>query len=182
MEQWILVKGSGSEGMLYLAEARPEWRILYSCPAVLGLGGMGKSREGDDRTPVGVFRVKEAYGILPDPGCRIPYTRVTPDMYWCGDSRSPDYNRLTRASGTQPPGYGEHLADYVPEYHYLVDIGYNEEREPGRGSGIFLHCRGKKDYTHGCVAVEETDMARILRWLRPGAFIWIEEEKQCMIN
>lgn len=177
--QLIIVRGHGREGMLYLGEAEAsdlrKCRIIHSCPAVLGYGGMGKTREGDGRTPIGIFRVKEAYGILRDPGCHISYTRITPDLYWCGDAASQDYNRPVHCCQPQPAYYGEHLAEYIPEYHYLVDIGYNEDCQPGRGSGIFLHCRGEKDYTHGCIAVEEEDMVRILRWLCPGALIWIGE-------
>lgn len=173
----MLVIGHGREGMLYLGEtALPEGqRIIHSCPAVLGWGGMGKTREGDGRTPTGIFRVRDAYGICKNPGCHIPYTHITPDIYWCGESGSPDYNRPVRHSRMQPDSYGERLVEYVPEYHYLLDIGYNETCRPGRGSGIFLHCRGEKDYTRGCIAVEEAEMVCILRWLRPGALMWIQK-------
>lgn len=191
--QVIFVTGHGREGTMYWGEAFDKACAKYtngeavtaapggilwkkapcSCPAVLGRGGMGKTKEGDDKTPLGSYAVRDAYGILSDPGCHITYTRVTPELYWCGDSSSMYYNRPVYCSDTMPSAFGEHMMDYVPEYHYLLDIGYNEACEAGKGSGIFLHCRGKKDYTHGCIAVEEQYMISILRWLRPGAYIVI---------
>lgn len=201
--QLIYVTGYDRKGMLYWGEiSEAEWTEYagaraeavprdrapswngepYVCPAVLGQGGMGKTKEGDNKTPLGCFAVKAAYGILPDPGCHITYTRITPELYWCGDSGSMYYNRPVYCPCAMPSSYGERLADYVPEYHYLVDIGYNEACEAGRGSGIFLHCCGEKDYTHGCIAVEEQYMVSILCWLRPGAYMVIRRNHKCTIN
>jgi L,D-peptidoglycan transpeptidase YkuD (ErfK/YbiS/YcfS/YnhG family) len=38
---------------------------------------------------------------------------------------------------------------------------------PGRGSAIFLHVA--VGATAGCVSLPETELVRLLRWLRPSA-------------
>ncbi len=178
----------GSLGTLAFYEReRGVWTLRLETPAHLGKNGVGKTREGDMKTPVGLFSLTTPFGILPDPGkddgAGRPvqlgsYLRLTPDDYWCGQD-GPLYNRLVSASGT--PGYtpddrDEHLICYAPAYHYACFIAYNEEGLPGRGSAIFLHCMGLGACTAGCVAIAEQPMRELLLTLAPGAKIAILDE------
>lgn len=61
------------------------------------------------------------------------------------------------------PSNSEHLLYIDPEYNYALNINYNRKHIYKKGSGIFLHCMGAKKYTHGCVAVSERNMIRIMQ-------------------
>ena len=83
------------------------------------------------------------------------------------DPSSPQYNRWVEAPVSAGWTSAEHLIDYPLEYACAVVIEYNtQELVPGRGSAIFLHCGSRP--TSGCVAVQEADLLRILRWLDPA--------------
>ena len=51
-------------------------------------------------------------------------------------------------------------------YQHAVIINFNSEREPGKGSAIFLHVwKDENSSTQGCTAVSAENMIRILKWL-----------------
>lgn len=149
------------------------WYALGSDTAVVGKNGMGKTREGDGKTPLGVYNLTTPFGILDDPGAQQDYIKVTEDHYWCASSGSEYYNRLVSASqtGRRPTYPDEELIRYKGYYNYCMFIDYNKEGEAKKGSCIFLHCTGAKSTTGGCVAAPEAFMVKIIRWAREGAVI-----------
>ena len=69
----------------------------------------------------------------------------------------------------------EHIVDYEYPYQYCLNISFNEEGTPGRGSAIFLHCFGlNKPYTGGCVAVPEYIMQMVLKRVRADCVVVID--------
>lgn len=184
--QYICVEGKDGIGTVSIGEMYKGFLCVeHIFPARLGKSGMGKVREGDNKTPFGIYAIGDAYGIKENPGCVLPFHRIEEDMYWCEEAGM-FYNRLVRRKQASQlwtstgrvdseGRIGEHLIDYVPEYNYFLDIGYNREQKPGAGSAIFLHCFGKNDATKGCIAVAEEDMITLLRWVQPGTKIWIRE-------
>lgn len=169
---------SGSKAALSIHEKQNgSWRQIYSCTAYLGKNGVGKTREGDQKTPIGTYNLTQPFGIKADPGANMPYTQVTKYHYWCGTSGSQYYNQLVdaRETGRACASSDEHLIDYKGVYNYCMFIDYNRSGEDGKGSCIFLHCTGSKKYTGGCIAVPEKAMKRILQWAKPGAKIVIQE-------
>ena len=132
------------------------WKQILSTPGYVGKNGLCADEahaEGCGQTPMGVYRFNKAFGIAKDPGCRIPYTQVTDDTYWSGDDRE-----------------GMHY-----KYQYCLNISFNEEGTPGRGSAIFLHCLGPvKPYTGGCVAVPENIMKLIMQHVDPDCVVVID--------
>ena len=112
---------------------------------------------GDLHSPVGVFTLSDAGGLLPDPGTKLPY----------------DQSGSFTIGGT---GFeGEPLAG---SFDYVVAIDYN--RRPGtspldwtrplgadRGGGIWLHV-DHGGPTHGCVSLTEQHMKELLRTLDPA--------------
>ena len=177
-DQIVLVEyQSGSRAVLSIHEKQNgAWKELYSCTAYVGKNGIGKTREGDKRTPTGTFNLTTPFGIKADPGANMPYTQVTKYHYWCGTSGSEYYNRLidTRAINRKRTSSDEYLINYVPQYNYCMFIDYNASGEAGKGSCIFLHCTGSSSSTGGCVAVPESVMKKIVQWARPGAKIVIQ--------
>lgn len=145
------------------------WLMAHQMLANVGLKGMGKTGEGDHKSPVGIFPMASAFGIAPPPlGIKYPYRMITDEDYWVDDSLSQLYNKWVRFKD----GYwkdwnsAESLGRETIAYKYAVIINYNFARQPGKGSAIFLHVRtGENNPTRGCTAVSEGDMVHILQWL-----------------
>ena len=181
-EQLVIVSGTkGSNADFYFYEKNPdgEWEEIISCPAYIGKKGWGKTREGDLKTPRGVFHFTMAFGINDDPGCEIDYTKVDETHYWVGDSDSEKYNQFvsTRDYKNFNKKDSEHIIDYKLAYKYCLNISYNEDGTPGKGSAIFLHCYTKNKFTGGCVAIPEGKMIEVLRHVKDGCVIVMDESR-----
>ncbi|HEY3833236.1 MAG TPA: L,D-transpeptidase family protein [Acidimicrobiia bacterium] len=132
-----------------------------------GVAPVGAKREGDGRTPSGVFGFDFMFGVDANPGVRYEYRHTTGSNFvWDDDSSSPNYNEwvddTTTSAGTDPEPM-----DATPSYLYGAVIGYNDARTPGLGSGIFLHVTHGSP-TSGCVSLPEGDLLDVLRWLDPS--------------
>lgn len=138
------------------------WHMVMTTPAFIGKNGLGKTKEGDAKTPTGVFHFNRAFGIADDPGSKIPYVKADDNTYWSGDPREGfRYNELVNTNELPDLDTNEceHIKDYVYHYQYCLNISYNEEGTPGLGSAIFLHCFGPaKPFSGGCVAIPEDQM------------------------
>ena len=159
---WISMHEKNSSG---------EWEQIMSTPGFIGKNGLGKVKEGDHKTPVGTFRFDFAFGIAPDPGCAIPYVQVNENHYWSGDWNY-KYNQFVdvrEAPANFDIANSEHLIDYNPHYLYGLNMGYNSECTPGKGSALFMHCFGPKyPYTLGCVGLPNDKMLFVMQNIRPG--------------
>ena len=122
-------------------DANGQWQQIMTTPGFIGKNGLGKEKEGDHKTPVGVFKFNFALGIAPDPGCQIPYVQVDENYYWSGDFNC-RYNELVdiRDYPNLDTANSEHLVDYNVHYVYCLNMGYNAENVAGKGSALFLHC------------------------------------------
>ena len=156
------------------------WRQVLTTPGYVGKNGLCSDeahKEGCGQTPMGTYRFNKAFGIADDPGCAIPYTKVTDDTYWSGDPREGmHYNEMVSLS--EYPNLAmddsEHIVEYEYQYQYCMNISFNEAGTPGRGSAIFLHCFGPtKPYTGGCVAVPENKMKSIMQRVQPDCVVVI---------
>ena len=171
----------GINAELTIYEAKDgQYVLIFNCPAVIGKNGPGKHAEGDTKTPLGTWTIKEAYGIKENPGSLLPYTQINDDMYWCATgNHGTKYNQLIYKSDEPEADYSEdeHLMDYPIRYAYLIDLGYNEACVPYAGNAIFLHCwkeeEGTPIPTGGCVAISEKNMITILQTLKPGSTVTI---------
>lgn len=181
-EQLAVVSGTHGSNARFSFHEKDEsgtWREILSCPAYIGKKGWGKTREGDMKTPVGVFTFTKAFGIKADPGCPMGYTQVDDSHYWVGDSDSERYNEFvsTRDYDDFDRKASEHIIDYTQAYKYCLNISYNDDGESGRGSAIFLHCQTKNKFTGGCVAIPEDKMREVLRHVKPGCVVVMDTAK-----
>ncbi len=152
------------------------WKMLTSTPGFIGKEGLGKTKEGDLKTPVGTFGFNKAFGIADDPGCAIPYTKVDNDTYWSGDN-DVNYNQMVSIKDYPKLNTedSEHIMDYKYEYRYCLNISYNEDGTAGKGSAIFLHCFGdRKPRTGGCVAIPEEQMYYVMQHVSPDCVVVID--------
>lgn len=171
--QLVFVKylgGSKAQVELYVKE-EGSWKLLMSGEGEVGKDGIGKCREGDRKTPVGEYTLTGGFGILENPGTKIPYVKVHEYLYLCGDEEY--YNQLIDIREHPHKCTGEHLIEYTQCYAWGMFLDYNKENIFGEGSAIFLHCKGNKGYTEGCVAVDPSFMKTILCHAEKNAKICI---------
>ena len=151
--------------------------IMTTDSGLIGRKGMGKTVEGDEKTPCGLFKMNTPFGIS-DALSGFPenYLKVDSGYYWNGDSASLLYNKLVNTSEYNDFNKvkSEHLINYGGYYNYCIDTGYNPEGTPGLGSAIFLHCSMGIN-TGGCIAIPEADMITVMRnYVEGGTYIVLD--------
>ncbi|MCG0068616.1 hypothetical protein CFC35_38480 [Streptomyces sp. FBKL.4005] len=161
-EQAVVVTGRGKDSPLctVVLHQRTDagWRAGPAWPAHNALRGWSAHHLiGDLRSPLGVYTLSDAGGLLPDPGSRLPYHR---------------------SGGFHSPGTGFEGEPLEGSFDYVIAIDYNREPGtspldwtrplgPGRGGGVWLHV-DHGGPTHGCVSVAKAHMKDLLRTLDPG--------------
>ena len=177
--QIILVKKPDSlhatETLLYAMEKSGDtWQKAFEpFNATIGGNGFapaGEKREGDGRSPSGIYSLKTAFGYKESVNTKMPYRQTLEDDIWIDDPDAGDYNRWVKKFATRATSYeimkrDDHL------YKYGIVIEYNTDPViKGNGSAIFLHIwKGEGMPTAGCVAISEENMLKILEWLNPAA-------------
>ncbi len=130
-------------------------------------------REGDGRSPAGIFALGTAFGFADsDPAVRLPYRRLTVLTDCVDDPAAPQYNRIVDRDATAPPPWAsaERMRGVDPEYRLGIVVEHNTDPPvPGRGSCIFLHIwDGPAHGTSGCTAMTDAAIETLLRWLDPA--------------
>ncbi len=147
-------------------------------PCALGRGGAQiKWREGDGRTPLGLFSLRTIHyraDRVPVPGGRLPKRAVGAGDWWCDVVSDRRYNRLVR-DRPPPPASEERLRRRDNLYDIIVEIGFNDRPVVrGKGSGIFWHvARPAFSPTAGCIATSLAALQRILPFIGPHTRIRI---------
>jgi L,D-peptidoglycan transpeptidase YkuD (ErfK/YbiS/YcfS/YnhG family) len=138
-----------------------------------GFAAPGRRRQGDGKSPTGIYRIKVTFTTGPtNPGAmpwrrRLPTSNVTNypgRLYnvWIEERGRTDGDRPSMRSG------------FWVDYNHARFLGEPGPRAvPGVGSGIFYHTSrpGQRWIaTEGCTQVGKPRQMRwILRWLRPAA-------------
>ncbi|MFB6582581.1 MULTISPECIES: L,D-transpeptidase family protein [unclassified Streptomyces] len=164
--QLILVTGkavdsSESTAAFYTRPAAgADWVKAESWPARNGAHGWSTERTyGDLTSPMGVFALTDAGGLLPKPpGTRLPYDED---------------------NGFVATGLGVNGESLVGSFDYVVAIDFN--RRPGRspldpvmpdggekGGNIWLHV-DHDGPSQGCVGIPKAAMEKVLQTLDPAA-------------
>ncbi|MEU8967957.1 L,D-transpeptidase family protein [Streptomyces monashensis] len=158
--QVLAVYGEGenspdSTAVLYMKEG-PEWRRVARWAAHNGRKGWAVEHySGDDRSPVGVFGLTDAGGVLDNPGSMLPY----------------DQDYVAYAPTVNAVAY-DHVFDYVIaiDYNRLPGTVPHDPTRPlgeDKGGGIWLHL-DHGDGTAGCVSLPKGAMKFLLRTLDPA--------------
>ena len=167
------------------------WQKTASFPVAIGGNGLGwgiglhdstdcepaepVKREGDGKSPMGVFELARAYGYLPPEvvDTRFPYARSDSDLICIDDAENEYYNMVVnmREKGLDAAHLPSHeeMVRRDDLYKFTVFVEHNaKSTEQGAGSCIFLHLwSGEDSHTAGCTAMAETDMVALLSWLDP---------------
>ena len=180
---------TSTRGMLdrYEREGGDWIRVGTRVPVTIGRSGCGwgaglhpaqqdgpRKREGDGRSPAGVFGIGIAFGAEEMLETGLRYRQMT-SHDWCIDvSGSPLYNRIVDdrevgAAGvrgsTEPMRRDLHL-DGDRLYSVGFVIGHNTGCRAGAGSCIFAHPWKKPGATTaGCTAMDEQHLRDVLAWL-----------------
>jgi L,D-peptidoglycan transpeptidase YkuD (ErfK/YbiS/YcfS/YnhG family) len=177
--QILLVRDNSSffftRTTLYAMEKQENnWQMAFEpFDAVIGRNGFaaaGGKREGDGKTPSGIYHMQMTFGYDESVKTKMPYRQALTDDTWVDDPNSGDYNRWVKKFETRAASY-EMMKRDDNLYKYGIVIEYNTDPViKGNGSAIFLHIwKGEGIPTAGCVAVSEEDIIKILGWLDPSA-------------
>ena len=137
-------------------------KVLFTTSVYVGKEGVGKTSENDSKTPTGDLHILKAFGVKPNPGTSIEYLDITPSHFACCEECE-YYNQIIDTAAVHHACTGEDMFMTVPQYNYGLATDYNQECIYPEGSNIFIHCKGKKNYTGGCIAFDEDKMIEILR-------------------
>lgn len=177
----VLEKDNNLQNVLNVSKGEAEsikerWTLVLETEALIGENGLGKTKEGDGKTPIGVFRFTNAFGVLQDPGTKMDYVQVNENHYWVDDGGSKYYNQFVSADEMEQDWTSaELICEYGESYHYVLATSYNSECIPGRGSAVFLHCTSESaEATAGCVAVPEIYMQKIIKCVKPQCVFIID--------
>ena len=135
-------------------------------------------REGDGRSPAGVFTIGKAFGYAEHAATAVPYAQMQ-DSSWCMDVvASPLYNRIVDAKqvgdaavqGSSEPMRLDLHNKGDQRYRTGFVIEHNPAAAKGAGSCIFAHLwKAPGETTAGCTAMADAAMQRLYGWLRPDA-------------
>jgi L,D-peptidoglycan transpeptidase YkuD (ErfK/YbiS/YcfS/YnhG family) len=133
-------------------------------------------REGDGRSPAGVFTIGEAFGYAAGAQTALPYAPMQASSYCIDVSDSPLYNRIVDTREVGEPAVAGSTEPMRRDLHDDGDLRYrlgfviehNLAATPGAGSCIFAHLwKSSTTATAGCTAMDDAVMESLLAWLRP---------------
>ncbi|MFW5861554.1 MAG: L,D-transpeptidase family protein [Spirochaetota bacterium] len=166
-------KNTDTRSRLYVLEKRNStWHtIIDGVPATNGHNGFAppeQKKEGDGKTPSGIFKIAYAFGYGTSCDTGLDYRQATEKDVWIDDPRSDDYNRWITGS---PGNYShEKMKRNDQLYRYGIVVEYNMDPVvKGKGSAIFIHVwRASDKPTSGCIAVSEESIKKLLAFLDKG--------------
>jgi L,D-peptidoglycan transpeptidase YkuD (ErfK/YbiS/YcfS/YnhG family) len=140
---------------------------------VIGKNGFAppaEKREGDGRTPSGIFLLGTVFGYESSFPTKMPYRQATNEDIWVDDINADDYNRWVKRRATRASSFEKmRRSDNLYKYGIVVEYNMNPIVK-GYGSAIFIHVwRGQGRPTEGCVGMSQEDIVKIIRWLDPAS-------------
>ena len=161
----------------YYIKSGNTWKEFIYTKANIGKNGVTSSKvEGDMKSPIGCFKFNKYFGRANNPDTKMPYIKLNNSLYWVSDPNSSRYDQMVNIETYTAfdKSKSEHLIEETVAYKYAMNIYYNQNAIPNKGSAIFLHCLTKSSYTAGCVAISETNMIKVLKKVNKNAMIVID--------
>lgn len=181
---------SSSAVQYTFAREQGQWKS-HGQPTPVGIGRAGSAwgiglhpaqaqgpqkREGDGRSPAGVFGVGMAFGYAQRAETALNYQPMSANHYCMDVDGSALYNQIVDRNevgadavrgSTEPMRLDLHSKG-DPRYSQGFVIQHNPGNKPGAGSCIFAHLwRKSGESTAGCTAMPDTVMTDLLAWLQP---------------
>jgi D-alanyl-D-alanine dipeptidase len=174
-EKW---RPAGEPIAIVVGKSGLGWGIgVIDDPGVRDTGDPVK-KEGDGRSPAGVFALGTAFGYAaqPLPGLKLAYLNLSPSIECVDDVGSKHYNRIVDHN-VVPPDWNssEKMRNTGESYRWGIVIDHNgidgdsSSPEPRGGSCVFLHIWHSHDQgTAGCTAMSQAELETLLTWLDPA--------------
>lgn len=126
-------------------------------------------KEGDGKSPAGIFTLKQAFGYDPF-NVNYPYKVYKEANHCIDDVSSKLYNKIVDSNKvTVDYKSFEHMKFPKDYYKYGIVVNHNhideEGAKRGAGSCIFMHIKDVP--TTGCTVMTEGEMKEVIRWLKP---------------
>ena len=127
----------------------------------VGKNGFSRDKkEGDDKTPIGIFKLGNIYyreDRIEKPISKLKSIIIKRNMGWCDDPKSKNYNKLIKIKKNLKVSY-EKLFRKDSKYDLFILIKYNYKKTyKNKGSAIFLHLTKNYLPTQGCIAIKKND-------------------------
>ena len=134
-----------------------------------------KKKEGDKKTPSGLFKIENLYyrkDRIDLPETDLICVKINEKMGWCDDENYPKkYNQLININDKIKH---EKLFRKDHKYDLLIPIKYNyNKRILGKGSCIFIHLTNNYKPTAGCIALKKKDFFIMLKLINRNTRIKI---------
>lgn len=179
----VVASGTTATLVVYSAANGMRQELLRTQAYVGRNGCSAEKREGDGKTPVGVYEIRRGFGLTTPPAVGIAYTQLAGGEKWVDDVASARYNQWV-TKDTTPVDWksAEDLPKETVAYKYVAVIEYNTDNiVKGAGSAIFLHCTEGKP-TSGCISVPEEAMVKILGLIQSDTRIAIARSDEELKN
>lgn len=133
-------------------------------------------KEGDARTPAGLFYLGGAWGYAPkiQKHPALPYRQVTSRDLWVEDSKSPYYNQhlVIKHDPKTPWEKAQQMKQNDPPHALKLFIAHNPppKAQPNAGSAIFFHIwrNAGKAPTAGCTTMSPANLKKLIAWIDPN--------------
>jgi L,D-peptidoglycan transpeptidase YkuD (ErfK/YbiS/YcfS/YnhG family) len=151
-----------------ITAAAPWTAVGRPVPISVGAAGVSKDkREGDRRSPAGLFPLGPVFGTAKKADPRVAHIRAREGGVCVDDSKSAAYGLITGVDAF-PKGATWSSAERLTMYREAVVVGYNRPPQRGAGSCIFLHAWSYPgEPTLGCTAMSAGDLALLTGWMQP---------------
>ena len=138
----------------------------------IGKNGLTKKKkEGDKKTPIGIFGIDNLYfraDRISLPHTNLKCIKINSKMGWCDDLNNPkDYNKLIRIKKNINH---EKLYRKDNKYDLIIPIKYNFKNPiTGNGSCIFIHLTKNYKATAGCIGLIKKDFLILLKIIKKNS-------------
>ena len=131
--------------------------FTFKC-SIGSLGKTKKKREGDKKTPIGIFELDKLFireDRIKKISSKSEIINIKKNMGWCDDVLNKKYNKMIKIKKNIKH---EKLYRGDNKYDLLIPIKYNfKKTKKGLGSCIFIHLTQNYKPTNGCIALKKKD-------------------------
>ncbi|MDH4128893.1 MAG: L,D-transpeptidase family protein [Spirochaetota bacterium] len=155
--------------VLCLEKINGKWQLIFpSVNTAIGKKGFAKldqKKEGDLKTPTGLFPLALIFGYSFSVDTKMPYKQAKDNDFWVDDPESDQYNKWVSGKINAKSAERMKRKDHLYKYGIVVEYNVNPIIK-GKGSAMFFHIwRYKNRSSAGCVVMNEKNILRIIKWL-----------------